>query len=36
MSAPSVSLQEGPNKIALTYISGTMLLNRITLLKKVH
>lgn len=31
-----VSLQEGPNKIALTYISGTMLLNRITLLKKVH
>ncbi|MDE7147521.1 MAG: hypothetical protein K2O20_03940, partial [Duncaniella sp.] len=30
-----VSLQEGPNKIALTYIGGTMLLNRITLLKKV-
>lgn len=31
-----VSLREGPNKIALTYIEGTMLLNKITLLKKAH
>lgn len=29
-----VSLREGPNKIALTYIGGTILLNKITLLKK--
>lgn len=29
-----VSLKEGVNKLSLTYISGTILLNKITLLKK--
>ena len=29
-----VRLKAGPNKIALTYIQGTILLNRISLLRK--